>query len=73
MPSLYYTNMTSLWAFHQNVIHVLLDRTKYKTQMEEKLKTPEILEKYSSSAFVELVSPVAHSANSVGVRGYSSG
>ena len=41
---------------------------KYKTQKGEKLQTPEILDKYSSSALLELVSPVGHSANSVGVR-----
>ena len=41
--------------------------------MEEKLQTPEILDKYSSSDLFELVSPVGHSATSVGVRGYSSG
>ena len=40
---------------------------KYKTQKGEKLQTPEIFNKYSS-ALLELVSLVGHSANSVGVR-----
>ena len=53
----------------RDVIFVLLCQTKYKTQKGEKLQTPEILDR----CLVELVSPVRHSANSMGVNGYSSG
>ena len=46
---------------------------KMQKHKGEKLQI-ESLDKYWSSAlFVELVSPVGHSANSVGVRGYASG
>ena len=38
--------------FLVDVIFVLLYRTKYKTQKGEKLQTPEILDKYSSSALL---------------------
>ena len=37
---------------HRDVIPVLLYRTKYKTQKGGKLQTPEILDKYSSSALL---------------------
>ena len=37
---------------HRDVISVLLYQTKYKTQKGEKLQTPEILDKYSSSALL---------------------
>ena len=41
----------SWWKSHRDVISVFfLYRTKYKTQKWEKLQTPEILDKYLSSA-----------------------
>ena len=49
--SVQYTNITSLWCTpHRDVIFVLLYQTKYESQKGEKLQTPEILDKYSSSA-----------------------
>ena len=37
---------------HRDVIFVLLYQTKYKTQKEDKLQTPEICDKYLSSALL---------------------
>ena len=48
---------------HRDVIFVLLYRSKYKTLKGGGLKTSEILDKYSSSILVDVVSPVGHSAN----------